>query len=350
MNKKLIALAVAGACVAPAAMAQTANPVTLYGRAMVSFQSVEAKGGTAPIARRNRVADHNSFLGVRGTEDLGGGLKAFFQLETAFSMDTAPSATAPNAFANRNSAVGLQGGWGSILAGRWDSPMKVTQTAVDPFGNNSLGDIAGAALRQGTFNQRIANNVQYWSPSMAGFTVRLSYGANEGKTATANPHNYGGSLAYASGGFYAALAYEEHKDSIAQTATPGVKETGTAVAASYRFSAIKLAGQYGEYKRTGTETQKSYMLAAEYYWGKSRVVGSWINSQDGGTTGTAQPECDKASIGYIYEFSKRTWFFGEYSKVDNKTGNLCDFGTPNLGGLTNGSDPQGFGIGVRHLF
>ena len=87
MNKKLIALAVAGACVAPAAMAQTANPVTLYGRVYVTFESVEAKGGpstAASVPRRQRVSDQSSLLGVRGTEDLGGGLKAFFQLETGF--------------------------------------------------------------------------------------------------------------------------------------------------------------------------------------------------------------------------------------------------------------------------
>lgn len=87
MNKKLIALAVAAASVAPAAMAQTANPVTLYGRVYVMFESVEAKGGASPVVRRNRVSDQSSLLGVRGTEDLGGGLKAFFQLETAFKPD-----------------------------------------------------------------------------------------------------------------------------------------------------------------------------------------------------------------------------------------------------------------------
>src|SRR4051794_21171154 len=71
MNKKLIALAIAGACVAPAAMAQTANPVTLYGRVYVTLESVEAKssGTTAAVARRTRVSDQSSLFGVRGTED-----------------------------------------------------------------------------------------------------------------------------------------------------------------------------------------------------------------------------------------------------------------------------------------
>jgi predicted porin len=139
MNKKLIALAIAGACVAPEALAQTANPVTLYGRVYVNFESVESKG-VAVLPRRNRVEDRVSLFGIRGTEDLGGGLKAFFQLETPFRPDQNDTV-----FASRNSAVGLQGGFGSILLGRWDSPMKITQTAVDPFGDIGLGDITAAA-------------------------------------------------------------------------------------------------------------------------------------------------------------------------------------------------------------
>ena len=65
MNKKLIALAVAGACVASDAMAQTANPVTLYGRAYLTLESIEAKGST-PLVRRTRIEDQSSLLGVSG--------------------------------------------------------------------------------------------------------------------------------------------------------------------------------------------------------------------------------------------------------------------------------------------
>src|SRR4051812_31490281 len=176
MNKKLIALAVAGACVAPAAMAQTANPVTLYGRVHATFESVESSGpGAATQVRRNRVSDQASLLGVRGTEDLGGGLKAFFQLETAFKPDQNDST-----FAARNSGVGLQGGWGSLLIGRWDTPYKVVTTAIDPFGDVTLGGwtaaMNGSGVRgvQGQLDRREQNNVQYWSPNWAGFAVRLS--------------------------------------------------------------------------------------------------------------------------------------------------------------------------------
>ncbi len=150
MNKKLIALAVAGACVVPEAMAQTANPVTLYGRAYATFESVEAKGsvGTVgPVIRRNRVTDQSSLLGVRGTEDLGGGLKAFFQLETQWKLDQNDTT-----FAARNSGVGLQGAWGSVLMGRWDTPFKVTTIAVDPFGDLTIGGLTSAMNGSGVGN------------------------------------------------------------------------------------------------------------------------------------------------------------------------------------------------------
>src|SRR5258706_13333238 len=84
-RKMLVAIAAAAANAAPYALAQAEDPVTLYGRVYGMFDVVEAKGGTAaPLLRRNRVSDQSSLLGVRGAENLGAGLKAFYQLETGF--------------------------------------------------------------------------------------------------------------------------------------------------------------------------------------------------------------------------------------------------------------------------
>jgi predicted porin len=355
MNKKLIALAVASACVAGEAMAQTANPVTLYGRAYVTFESVEAKGGASPVSRRNRVADQASYLGVRGTEDLGGGLKAFFQLETAFPPDA--NATA---FANRNSGVGLQGGFGSIIMGRWDTPMKVTQTAVDPWGDLTNGDITGAALDQGNFSRREQNMVQYWSPNWGGFTARLHYSANEGKgnstvagttppiVVGVNPSVVGASLAYSGGNLYVAVAYEEHKDAFA-IVTPGTpataragSEEGLALAASYKFGGFKLSGQYGKYEKDAQSDDESFMIGAEWAFGKHVLLASYQEAEVGSI------ECDMGSVGYRYDFSRRTFFIASYTKVNNDAGMNCNFGSNPIGGA--GQNPQGFGFGVRHLF
>ena len=125
-----VCLAAAGACLVATAAAQSANPVTLYGRIYTTVESVEAKEGTTPVVQRVRMRDQSSYLGVRGEEDLGGGLKAFFQLETGFNPEQ-PSGT----FANRNTGVGLRGTWGSVLIGRWDTPFKQSMVgSVDsPF-------------------------------------------------------------------------------------------------------------------------------------------------------------------------------------------------------------------------
>jgi predicted porin len=343
MNKKLIALAVAGACVAPAAMAQTANPVTLYGRVYVNFESVESKGA-APLPRRNRIEDRVSLFGIRGTEDLGGGLKAFFQLETPFRPDQNDTV-----FASRNSAVGLQGGFGSILLGRWDTPMKMSQTAVDPFGDIGLGDITSAALRSGGFSQRAINTMQWWSPSWGGLSLKAMYSANEGKTATVNPYNFGGSVVWASGPFYLAYAYEEHRDSVGLTATAGVTEKGNAVSGRFSIGPARISGQYGEYKRTASTTNKGYMIGADFTAGKNVFLASFQNSKDGGLNGAVQPECDVFAVGYRYDFTRRTSFIAEYAKVDNNDRGTCVFGQGGLGQGV-GGDPQGFSVGFRHVF
>jgi predicted porin len=345
VNAKTIAWTVVGTCASISAMAQTGSPVTLYGRAYVVFESVEAKGGTAPVARRNRVSDRNSILGMRGSEDLGGGLKAFMQLETLFPADASTTS-----FANRNSGVGLQGGWGSVIIGRWDTPFKVAHAAVvDPFGDLALPDITGAALNQGNFSRREPNVVQYWSPKWRGFSVRAHYSANEGKTATVDPSVYSASFVYASANLYAAYAWERHEDQSRTTAAAGIDEEGSAVSASYKFGSLKLSGQYGRYKRTNTSTQRSYAAGLQWGFGKHVLLAAYQNSKDGGPTTAAQPKCDLWGVGYRYDVTKRTFLVAEYASVDNEAGSLCNFGTSPLP-IAAGQDPRGFGIGVRHIF
>jgi predicted porin len=150
----------------------------------VNYESVEATG-LVPLPRRSRIQDEASRFGIRGTEDLGGGLSAFFQLETAFYVDQnvatgAATGTTNSPFASRNSAVGLQGGWGSLLIGRWDTPLKVAANSMDPFGDVTWGGQAvamlgsGAGNVSGQFDIRQENVSQYWTPNWAGFSARLS--------------------------------------------------------------------------------------------------------------------------------------------------------------------------------
>jgi predicted porin len=383
MNKKLLALAVAGACVAPEAMAQTANPVTLYGRVYATFESVEAKGGTAaPVSRRNRVSDQSSLLGVRGTEDLGGGLKAFFQLETAFKPDQNDTS-----FAGRNSGVGLQGGWGSVLLGRWDTPFKTTTIAVDPFGDLTIGGITSAMSGSGignvqaAFDRRDQNVVQYWSPSWAGVAFRGSYSANEAKAAGIDPRAYSFSVTYTGGPIYVGAAYDELKDNrpaFAFTAPVVLaanaviaKQKASAFFGTLTFGPVKLGALYEEIKReapsivnttAGTITgfgskQKAWMANIVYTLGNNQFIYQHQNAKDGGPTfvtsatvvARGQPDCKVDTIGYQYNFSRRTFLLAQYDRVDNNDQATCNFGANTLA-IAAGQDPRGVSLGIRHIF
>ena len=339
MNKKLMALAVAGACVAPTVMAQTASPVTLYGRVYVTVESVKTKGGSGALPSRMRVSDHASLLGVRGTEDLGGGLKAFFQLETGFAPDANMTS-----FATRNSGIGLQGSWGSIMAGRWDMPFKSATIAIDPYGDLTIGGITSAMNDKGNFDRREQNVMQYWSPNMGGFAVRLAMTANEGKTATLNPRNSGASLTYGKGPVYLYYAYEEHKDVSATLR----KEEGNAIGGSFTMGAFKVGAAVQEYKKTGMTKQKAWMANVVWTMGKHQLSFQHQDSKDGGASGAAvQPECDNNAFGWQYNWTKRTFMLAQYSKTDNNEAATCRIGS--FVGPA-GSDPEGFSLGVRHVF
>jgi predicted porin len=374
MKKKLIALAVAGATLAPlAAMAQTSNPVTLYGRAYATFESVKADGGSlTPLGSRTRVTDQASFFGIRGTEDLGGGLKAFFQLESVFRLDSNNST-----FANRNSGVGLQGDFGSFLLGRWDTPMKVTTGPVDPFGDLTIGGYTAATMDRGNFDRREQNVVQYWSPNLGGFQARASYAANEGKTNTVgtvpgvNPSSLSFSGTYTQGPFYVGYAWERHKDQWkAYTAAngnsgavAGAREKGQALFGTFTIGPVKLGAMTQFFIKdnplAGNASRKNgstaQLFSAVYTIGKSAILFSHQRAKDGTflTVGTAARPADAKStvnsIGYQYNFTRRTFVLGQYAAVKNNAQGQADIAGDRLG-VGADQDPKGFSFGIRHLF
>jgi predicted porin len=352
MNKKLIALAVAGACVAPAAMAQTANPVTLYGRIYATFESVQATGGTgADVPSRNRLTDQSSYLGVRGSEDLGGGLKAVFQLETGFKVDQNDTT-----FAARNSMVGLQGAWGTVIMGRWDTPMKTTGTAIDPYGDLTIGGISsvmnGSGFRgsTGIMDRREQNNVQYWSPKWSGFEFRASYAANEGKTATLNPRSNGASLTWTGGPVYVGYAYHELYDTA--YGTPVIqKQQYNALFGYFDIGPVRIGARYDKNMRTGLTDQNAWYGDIVWTIGNNQLSYVHQDAKDGEVSTIAtQPHCKMDVLGWQYNFSKRTFFLAQYATIDNNATSTCNFGTGGIGLTSAGQDPKGVSLGLRHVF
>ena len=182
MNKKLMAVAVAGALAAPATVLAQ---VQIYGRANLGFDNYSATGATAAnqdFKARNRVFDNSSRLGFRGTEDLGGGLRALFVIESGVNIDTGSQnsqfggANASTGFlASRDSYAGLEGNWGRVTFGR--QSIYWVQGVIAQSGANYINvDVAttGAIGRVVGPTARTSNVVAYNSPTVNGFNATVS--------------------------------------------------------------------------------------------------------------------------------------------------------------------------------
>jgi predicted porin len=301
MQKKLLAAAVLSAFSGVAA-AQSAN-VTLYGTLLGDFQFASATGADGSAApatltssartagsyvaagaaaanqsTRTRMNPAGSNFGLRGTEDLGNGLQAWFQLEISATLG-APSGFPDginhgNAPTYRNSAVGLRSNtWGSVSFGSWDTPFNVagystmnangrSGTATVGLLSNTLGALgaigaggawssqnesaacvaesgvsANTCLMAGTnFDRRQKGLLQWWSPNWSGFEARVSYAAtsfSDGITASnraagsIKPQIWDLSLAYNNGPLALGYAYERQVDLLAYTAAAGAAGVGT---------------------------------------------------------------------------------------------------------------------------
>jgi predicted porin len=175
MNKKLVAVAVAGVLAAPlAAQAQTAN-VTLYGRLNVDYELLTGKQADGTNPNVSRLSSNSSRIGVRGTESLGGGLNAIFQIESNVSGDTGNSSG--SGLASRETFVGFQGTWGTFKMGKFLMPYDDLHPIFGNVPTYTTSILSTADLwAQGTlskfgggFDARLGNSVRYDSPVYSGF-------------------------------------------------------------------------------------------------------------------------------------------------------------------------------------
>jgi predicted porin len=321
MKKSLIALAVLAA--SSASFAQSA--VNLYGVADVWFGSVKAGGVTTTKLDSGGVA--GSRWGVKGSEDLGGGLKANFKFEQGVNVDSG-SGAAGQAF-SRYSYVGFSGGFGEVKLGK-------TGTAYDDIwgSGNSAFDTALSAqngvFRSGDYNWNPANTIYYASPSMGGFSGAFSYSLGENKTASTDAGSITAiNLQYGAGPLAAAFGYQTEKATGSSTATEFTKLNG-----SYNFGVAKLIAGYGR-KTTGSPETTEFEIGADFPVSSALTLsGGFARSTDNAAAGDAK----RTGYGFaaLYTLSKRTALYGGFrsSKTDD----------------TSADDVTVFAVGVNHTF
>jgi len=358
MKKSLLALAVLGAF-AGAASAQSS--VTIYGIADVGFTSVDQG---APAGRVNGINSGNqsaSRIGFKGTEDLGGGLAANFQLEATIAADTGAAfqaGTGNSGGFNRIATVGLSGAFGKVDLGRQTSAIKDAYDQIDPFGDGgSIGAISNIFFN-GTLNSdlgRISNSVKYSTNSYSGFKATAAYGFGEQTGDTGANSNYGIGLGYANGPLNVQFAYH-HQDASTQASTAfDPVQTGESklafIGATYNFGAFKLHGAYADTKIEGglntlapTETKyRNGLVGVSLPLGPGSLFASY-SINDNRTTNNA--DAKKAAVMYSYDLSKRTNLYTGYSRTSNDNGSRIGLATT----APLGESASVFTVGVRHKF
>ncbi|TFW35012.1 porin [Massilia horti] len=281
----------------------------------------------------------SSRIGFRGTEDLGGGLKAMFNIEAGVSIDTGNS---DSALFGRRSVVGLEGDFGALTVGREYSPIASVAAASDVFGQGFYGSNL-SAFGTNRLTRRLSNSVNYKSNSFSGFKVLAAYSAGE-KTSGPSGDLKGVAAEYASGPLYVGAGYHTF------TRVAGGDDKEYAVGAAYKIGDIDIKGNWMVADPEGTNNKfTQYNLGAAMGFGPGKVfVNLQQNKLETGAKGTAW------AVAYSYALSKRTNLYTTYAKMDNNS--LATFGLNSSStsiappATKLGADPSVFNVGVRHSF
>jgi predicted porin len=370
MKKTLIAVSVLAAC--GAAMAQSS--VTVYGVADVFVGSIQTTSlALVPVPprlvgseQRQTVVDSGglsgSRWGLRGSEDLGGGLKANFVLESGFNISTGAGGAAPALF-DRQAFVGLGSNWGAISLGRhYGAYYDMKASFLSAQGNGPTFDATNgvplapllatyakvgtptsaavlAALQTNQVGQRIGawsgyqarinNSIRYETPNISGFKGVVVYGLGEDKNTPAGTNaskNASLSLTYANGPLAVGLAHQDDE----LTASKGFHVKNTAIGGNYDFGIARVFAAYNQANYTGLAKQHEWSVGVRAPLGATTLVAQYAHS-DGDDLGMSQ------SLGMSAEYglSKRTTAYAAF----NQTRAFENLVKNNV-----------FGLGVRHAF
>jgi len=317
MKKSLVALAVLAA--SGASFAQSS--VTVYGIADVFLGSVKTEDGATGADVRQTVLEsggvNGSRWGLKGSEDLGGGLKANFKLEQGFKMDTGVAGTSSdikgNTVANqafsREAYVGFSGGFGEVKLGKvW--------TAYDDVSgsSNALWDSKLAPMNYVfesiNYSSNPGNTVYYATPTMGGFSAAVSYSLGEDETTTTDASDVTSlNVSYGAGPLNAHVAYQ-------------VEDVGNAddtkftrLGVTYDFGVATAKATYGKVANVGGvsgDDADEYQIGVDVPVSPALTLSASYAESDDSNAGFEQNR-KGYGIGAAYTLSKRTFLYGGYT-------------------------------------
>jgi len=333
LHKHLAGFAITAlaAAIPAAAMAD----ISIYGRAHVSVDLLD-DGNKYSEAN---LSSNSSRLGFKGSHEINPNLKAFFQIEQEILF----SSEGDSKFNTRDTFVGLGGDFGSIQAGRFDSPFKVARGPANLFGDQ-VGDMRNLTrVSDSRFDERYDNTLQYTTPNFSGFNAKLAYSMHQGGSASDDhdSKSYSLSLNYAGGPLEASLAYENAEDDTRNrtrrnlvidgtnvveqtTVTPVGDRNGIRFAAAYKVTdAVKVVGFYQTVESDSKNLTKvqqdqlsadTYGLGAEFKVGPNTALkGMWLTRD----VDADKRDSDMWVVGVEHKLDKAVRVYANYAVLDN---------------------------------
>jgi predicted porin len=351
----LAALALAASS---AAMAQNnTSSVTVYG---VVDANVQVLDGASTLTRVQSGGINGSRLGFRGSEDLGGGLRAIFTLESGINLDD--GSTGQGTFWGRQAYVGLATPLGTVTLGRQYGSLYTLSSEFSEFSNNVTGastaiiggfggyepvrGSAGSATGNGG-PARVNNSIKYESVRFGGFSGGALVGLGEVAGNTSGNRVADVFVRYADHGFDAMLSFVDDK---AELTNANIRSTSGA--ASYTFGPARVTGGVisVDDRSVANADGEGYWIGGSYRLGgthllKTQYVESKLKSTDGKTKALG--------LGYQYDLSKRTALYTSVTQFKNEgTGYTARAAGTFPGGVVTAGDPDITEVvaGIRHAF
>jgi predicted porin len=365
MDKKLIAIAVAGALAAPAAYAQTA--LTIGGFLKGGVEQLSYGGSTKARTSQVGVVDDSSRIIFSMSEDLGGGLRAVGQADMRLAIDTGGGAFSGNTF------VGLAGNnWGRIVLGRFDLHYQHRASALTTKGslradNTSLLGFAGGGGTAIAANTRTPNVVQYNSANWGGFTINAAWSSNTGATdadighANRKGNAYNLNPQFSQGPFTVGYSYWSDKPDNPGATTPdqrGDRLYGSWTAGPFTVGLVYDRSELKLSLPPNTKTSKrtAWSLPVSFTMGANEIHAHYTTAGDDKQT-TLSDGAKMFAVSWAYNFSRRTSAALTYAQIRNDKDasyNLFTSASLGLGAapgtILAGEDPRMLGVTLRHAF
>jgi predicted porin len=349
--------AVAVACMATVggpAFAQSS--VTVYGLIDVGIRVDKTASGTV-TGVQSGMQSGNRF-GLRGTEELGGGLSANFTLESGFLADTGEmiSNGAAGIGFGRQASVGLASTqWGSVGFGRQYNPIfSFVAGTLDPFGFGFVGSIGNSVGLQSGAPARSSNSVTYSSPSMNGLKFDFIYSL--GETSTAHVSSRAGDqlgLSFVYTGKSYVVGYSHHRTRGTVNVSDKPLQQRHVIGGNYAIGPVIVYGSYA-WNRNDADiaiiNRQAFSMGVKYFIGPGAVMAQYHGSNDKTSAGANSRQF---AFGYQYFLSKRTDIYAAAAKTWNKRGAafaISDSTNSSLGTITPGFDPIAYQVAIRHRF